>query len=428
MPRIPPVNELPFDARIGARGGASVSYAAVVALSVLLTIPRSFPLFKVVLLAVFIIPNLPAILSIERRFLQPAVINFYGVVIAIGVVWSAIGFATGGYVDGVYDSLRLYVVWGLAYALLIQILQMRSPFETFHYAIILAGFGISGLNIIGLYGSYFGAALLPYDLVQSLDLRIGYHQGYVQITSQNIGSLFFIVPYMIATLVRADGRREWRKALWVSLALCLFVVLLSGRRGLWATVAFVPVICLLLSVLSRTVIFNTNQAHRFAWIGFGIGVLVVYFVGSSGWATLEFIASAFSDSDERTIQSRYLLAGFENNPLFGSGFGHNAGYTRSIKYPWLYELTYHQLLYNTGAFGFMASAGLAFYYFRLNLVAVSSGRPEMAGAFPLIVGLSGFLIGAYGNPYLGSFDFLLIVAILPLVAATYERMLRIGSA
>src|SRR3954464_7750643 len=73
--------------------------------------------------------------------------------------------------------------------------------------------------------------------------------------------------------------------------------------------------------------------------------------GDTGIAVLDHVSAAFSSEDERTIQRGYLISSFMDQPVLGSGFGANAGYTRNPALPWLYELSYFQMMFNFGLVG-----------------------------------------------------------------------------
>jgi O-antigen ligase len=125
---------------------------------------------------------------------------------------------------------------------------------------------------------------------------------------------------------------------------------------------------------------------------------------TTDWAFLEYLRAAFSEEDERSIQAVYLIEAFKEHPLLGSGFGGYAGYTRSAEMPWLYELTYYQILFNLGLAGAaMLLAGLAYFsHLALNtLRRADSSLPVSCG---ILVGFFTILIGSYSNPYMQFFD------------------------
>jgi O-antigen ligase len=132
--------------------------------------------------------------------------------------------------------------------------------------------------------------------------------------------------------------------------------------------------------------------------------------------TLLYLNSAFSAEDERSIQKRYLIEGFWEMPLFGSGFGGLTEYVRSEESPWLYELSFHQILFNFGVVGSVLLT-LSFLYTFIKAVRTikANAAPAENGVVSVLFGACGLLIGAYSNPYLGSFDYLLVLGFLPLV-------------
>ncbi len=129
-------------------------------------------------------------------------------------------------------------------------------------------------------------------------------------------------------------------------------------------------------------------------------------------------AARSSVEDERSRQAPFLIRGFREAPIMGAGFGAYAGYGRSVDRPWTYELTYHQLLFNIGLTGVACLGGiLALSFGRIVLLLRRFPAPQ---AFALLVGFCSLLLGAYSNPYLGSFDSLFFVGLLPYLS-TFDR-------
>jgi len=133
------------------------------------------------------------------------------------------------------------------------------------------------------------------------------------------------------------------------------------------------------------------------------------------------LREAFSAEDERTIQKPYLIDAFMESPIIGSGFGAHAGYLRSERRPWTYELTYHQLLLNLGIVGLVALGGLVSLYFVFVTRLLTQFKDGSAIPFALLIGIWSLLIGVYSNPYFGSFDFLFFFGLLP-----YLSTFRLG--
>ena len=132
---------------------------------------------------------------------------------------------------------------------------------------------------------------------------------------------------------------------------------------------------------------------------------------------MEYFLSSFSADDERSIQFSYLLNGIYENLLLGSGFGSNAGYTRSSDQPWLYELSYLQMLYNFGVVGCLLLSGLFFTYLLAALRSIRRLRAKTTVPLGVLVGFLAIAIGAYSNPYFQYFDGLFYVAMFVIITS-----------
>ena len=383
----------------------------------MMTIPRSYAGAKLALIVLFVAMNFRYVFQTPYRSADRDIVAFYLMTALIGVVWAGIGLLNGGAMDGIVDYLRLYVGWSLAYLVILIILKTGNAFLAFHWAIVVAGILIAIFNVVALAEYRFSLGILNQGIVEQLDMRVGFHDGYVQITTQNIGSLFFICPYLITWALRRDRINVAPTATTIALALTILIAIFSGRRALWIVLLLTPFFVLGYSYLTRTRDRNRGLEWVFAIGGAAAIVLALVVVQRYGMATISFLTDAFSEVDERTIQSRYLMDGFRDYPVVGSGFGLDVGYIRSKMTPWLYELSYHQILFNFGVVGTLFLATILGNYLKNSVQMISQRIPGTEGAFCILVGLSAFLVGVYSNPYLGSFDFLLVLATLPLLAS-----------
>lgn len=389
----------------------------IIALTSMISFPRSFAAIKLFLIALFIAVNILNSFTINRHQRTVAMLPvavFYVVVALLGTIWIFIGASNGAHEGAASDYFRLYVVWSAAYFLLLIALRQFDAAQIFHRSIVISGIIIALVNFIGLYDYYSGARIIPSWMYDELELRVGFHEGYTQVTSHNIGFLLFIGGYLIAWHCRAMKQRSFFRIESISLILTIAIIIFSGRRAIWIAVSVTPIIILVLSALTQTFSQNRNFGKMVI-----VGILIAALIGATTPfdLILQFIYSAFSSEDERTIQSAYLIDGFVNYPYFGSGLGVDAGYLRSDNFPWLYELTYHQLFYNFGTFGVLIILVTAFLYIRKAADIIATPKFYRSGFFELLVGFFIFCIGAYSNPYFGSFDFLLVIAILPFIAS-----------
>lgn len=382
-----------------------------------MTIPRSYAGAKIGLIALFVVLNFRYVFHTRYRHADRDIVVFYLLTAVIGIIWAGIGLLNGGAIEGIVDYLRLYVGWSLAYLIILVILKTGNVFLAIHWSIVIAGIIIAIINIFAIAEYRFSLGLINQEIIDQLDMRVGFHDGYIQVVTQNIGSLFFICPYLIASQFRTDKVNVAPRLTQISLVLTVLIAVLSGRRALWIVLVLTPLLILAYSFLTQTRDRNRRLEWLFALGGAVAIIFALVVVRTYGMATISFLTDAFSSVDERTIQSRYLIDGFKDYPVFGSGFGLDVGYIRSKMSPWLYELSYHQILFNFGVVGTLILGTILFYYMKNSLQMIAQRIPGTEGAFCIVIGLSAFLVGVYSNPYLGSFDFLLILATLPLLAS-----------
>jgi O-antigen ligase/polysaccharide polymerase Wzy-like membrane protein len=410
---------------VSRRSVASVP--AVVFVASIATFALSLALVKLVFLALFLLAVVVNIGLTRRSLVYPTLIGFYLSMCIVGIVWAIIGLLNpGNSVAGVADALRLYVIWSFAFLVLYSLLRSNSSLGLMHASMVLSGVLIAMINLAGLADQIGGWGLIPENLREDLDLRIGIHEGYIQIASHNIGSLFVIVPYLLSLQFRKDAVRPNTWVTKLTLVMCLILTVVSGRRALWLVVALTPCLILVLSIVTKShgsIGMGATRLLRAYTVAVVVAVGVIMLRPNSlpeiGY--IGHVKAAFSSEDERSIQKAYLLDSFAQSPILGSGFGAHAEYLRNEERPWTYELTYHQLLFNLGIVGLVTLGSLVSLYLVLVASLLRRFKDESAIPFALLVGFCSLLIGAYSNPYFGSFDFLFFVGLLP-----YLSTFRVG--
>jgi len=247
--------------------------------------------------------------------------------------------------------------------------------------------------------------------------RVGVHEGYAQITSHNIGSLIFLVPLFMMVYLLADESTGQNRLIAFALLLGLVAVLLSGRRALWLLVAVTPLVGVALSAaLPRS---DARRLRRKVAVVLALGAVTLFGVAlflakTTDWEPAGFaerLTGVISDDEGvRADQARALLRHWVEVPLLGSGFG--AGVpevVRDDERPWIYELYYHLILFNTGLVGFTVYATLLAAVSIQLWRAVSTRSRRGSGCFAILVAYIIFLMAAATNPYLGSFDFMFVI-------------------
>lgn len=387
---------------------------------------QSFVVIKLFFLTLFLLTSIVDLVRGKAVVVYSRLVWFYLTLAVAGVIWAMVGLLhTGNFRVGVVDAFRIYGAWSFAFLVLYSLLRSKPSLSLFHTSMVWAGIVICVINFVGLYSQIRGLGLIPADVLDQLELRVGINDGYIQITSANIGVLFLVVPYLLSLQFRADAGRANSSLAKLSLVLCLILTAVSGRRALWLVVAFTPFTVLLLSLLThgRDRLGARGRRMLVAYCAAGALGLATVSVRSASLQELGFVryfAYAFSPQDERSRQQGYLLDGFSKSPVFGSGFGAYAGYLRSDERPWTYELTYQQMLFNIGVVGVAVLGSLFGFYLFLVIRLLRKVREGSAIPFGLLVAVLSLLLGAYTNPYVRSFDFLFFVGLLPYLS-TFQR-------
>jgi len=399
------------------------SLPAVMFVASIATLVQSYVFVKLFFLVLFLVTAIVSVALRKTGFVvQRRLVLFYLWIGVAGIVWAIVGLLhPGNYVQGVFDALKLYVAWSAVFVVLYALLRAEPSLGLLHSALVLSAILISVINLVGLADQIGSWGLISESIRDELELRVGIHDGYIQITSNNISALFIIVPYLLSLQFRADAGKTNSALMKLALVLSLVVVAVSGRRALWIVVALTPCTILFLSSLAGSYGLLKLAGRRFLLVCVitavaGLSVVVLLPERLPELGSLDRLSEAFSSEDERTIQKPYLIDGFKESPLLGSGFGAYAGYLRSYERPWTYELTYHTLLFNTGIVGTAFLGTLFSLYFALVIRLLRRIKDGSAIPFGLLVGFCSLLIGAYSNPYFGSFNVLFFAGLLPYLA------------
>jgi len=400
--------------------GRWTMWTAVMMIASMATLVQSYLAVKLFFLTLFLLTSMVSVAFGRTKIVvHPRLIFFYLWIGEAGVVWAFVGVLHhGNYDQGVWDALRLYVLWSAAFIVIYTLLRARPSLRVMHKAMVVAGILIPLINLVELYDQFSGLGLISHGVRQELQMQIGFGGGYIQFTSMNISSMFMIAPYLLSLQFRADAGKSNPMLTKLALVLSLILVAVSGRRALWIVVALTPCTILLLSKLTGSYGLIKAGGRRFLLACAAAGVvglssLLILPQSAVGVGFISHLKQAFSSEDARTIQKPYLVEGFMNSPVFGSGFGANAGYTRNDERPWMYELTYYQMLFNLGIVGVTALGVLFLVYFVRVARLLRRFKDGSAIPFGLLIAFCSVLVGAYADPYFGGFDSLFFVGLLP---------------
>jgi hypothetical protein len=404
--------------------GTSIRWAGYGLFFMMLFVPAAYQPIKGALLALALCGVVAGWiirghLGLDRRVIVAA-IGFA----TLGGLFILRGHATGA--PGALQMLNVYVTWPLVYLALISGFADPTALRDLMRVIVVAA------NAIALYSITYvlwAAGYWPDALYVELDQGqlIGFYPAYVEFGLYSTASLMFVTPFLVAALITypPDDAPVSRRTLWVSLALSLATVLLSGRRALIVLLPVAPVLALYFrSWLPARMRMHTRRLVR---RGFWGAVILAVILGSVLTAVgsiapggfVEMVSTGFQFSSDPVAMSRRdqfvaLIDGWAQSPLLGAGHGAYApSVIRSDETPWSYELTYINLLFHTGLIGMAGYIGGAAWIGLMSYRIARRGWSEAPSMVVTLVGSASFMIANGTNPYLEKFDYIWVI-FLPL--------------
>lgn len=393
--------------------------SAYALLILMISLPQSYSSIKVAALLAFLISYGLMLLRSPIFLIKTSDAVFYSVISVLGVIWAVVGLIRGNELGGILDGIKLYVAWGAVFLVIITSIRNAGALRSLHKVFVISTFLIVGLNLAAVVCALDGYDFLPADFIEELGLHVQLYDSFIKLHANNIASMFFLVPYLMACWLVKNEINESRFLDNIALLAGLLLVFISGRRALWVVVIIMPlIICLIVcfsgradKLLPRAKIFLRTYVAILALVG---GFFLV--VDVSEVEIFNYYQTAFSEEDERSIQKKYLIDGFLQYPFIGSGFGGYAGYLRSEEMPWLYELTYHQMIFNFGIVGCAIASFLFLFFLTSAFNKIRNSRDDVKLRIGILSGFVGILIGAYSNPYLQFFDSMVFIMLFVLIS------------
>jgi len=256
---------------------------------------------------------------------------------------------------------------------------------------------IGRFNIEFFAGSAFGSVVVTDETIE--------------FRSTSHPALMFLLPYILVLyFFNEDNSNVENKLISFTLILAIVVVLLSGRRALQLVFALTAVLTFLSHACKMKKNYQKYDSIFKYFFALCVAVAMLYYFAYfmemddiiSSIANTFF--SAFSTDNEsgaiRLQQSRALLNGFLDSPIFGNGLNAFARTSlRSSENPWSYEMVYLALLFQTGIFGtvifFTYIYKITLENFRLYNCSSRSNRNFFLAVFS---GCISFVIAGSSNP------------------------------
>ena len=269
-------------------------------------------------------------------------------------------------------------------------------------------------NVFGIYPNYGG-----------------YSMGFVKFTSQNISWLLFTVPFCFADLIRESTNdcTEFKKLkkleIWVVL-LGLVNALLSLRTAFLLGILIAPVLAIFFKCISN-IKFNKHLIRKTVYLIPFVFIIIMYMSvnGKLGTiingivtkVTISFNSSSYTNNngivDEgasiRKNQIQALIETWREKPVLGWGEAANAKRVIRSESSGSYEITYLALLMQRGAIGIAIYAVQILWMYAMGIKIIRQNSFYSGEMFAVLVGHIIIFLANATNPYLDSFDRLLVL-------------------
>jgi len=372
-------------------------------------------LYACMIAVVFLVLLFSYLFSRDRLKIHPTILSWVFFYVALGAGFITYGLVTGA--PGALFSCLVYVVYPCVYAVFIAAATGAGIWINLLRILVLATIAIDlGTFEFALWalGRIPDSLYVAPHVVDAIRLS----DGLVQMRHYSLGSLIFVVPFLMAALVVYGDRCPPilpKKVLWLGLLLGMGSALLGGRRALLIVVAIAPLLVWFFRAqLPRRV--RVSGKKRGWRIMLGVAALVVaatvglgFFVDLNWHGIMQLVLSGFdtrlgyAGATDRWNQYYALMHGWASHPLFGKGLGSFTPEVIRSDRPWQYELQYALLLFQTGLVGIILySAGVVWLYWT-GIKLIRSGSRLGIHMVPVLVGTTCFLVANSVEPYLQAF-------------------------
>lgn len=390
-------------------------------------------------------------LVVTRR-LSGVAATWTAALVAVGVAGAAIGYLHHN--PGARPTLTIYVIEPLVLGLLLGSISRVRGWRGWVVATLDGALLACVVLGLALYLTSRAGVTMPSVLVDPPHSYVDTSVGVLRTNFQGFNALVFLAPWGLA-------RFFWRlpnDKTWWNYLLCLAAVLgigLAGRRILYLTVPAIGLVAFIVCGIvgwrhfqeraaGVLVFWATRFAASLAVLAVAWGVVALA-AGLSLRAVEERTAtqvgltvgqttgsvgqgkdrgtslpdtSPYTTPDVRGAESAQMLDWWKKSPIWGHGSGSVVpGYTRNSTQPWIYELTYHNLLFQFGVLGCAVLAAWVLWMGRWLLRGVAASD---ALARAMACALAGAVLASVTDPYLLKIDGMWMV-FLPFGAAVGQR-------
>ncbi|MBV9963280.1 MAG: O-antigen ligase family protein [Parafilimonas sp.] len=363
-------------------------------------------------------------IAFDKLNITKPVLTWYVIFILHGIFFTILGFLYGNNTTYVLRTTTYNIFWPFLYLLFTVGIYKLSSLRFFVKVILFANFLIA-LYLIGSILTIVG--VLPGNPVVTFEMsKLSFDSlaGLAKIESPAVICLMFTLPFIISLSFIATKQNFGLNRLFlnINILISIVAVIATARRALILNIILGFIFTIILVKITPTLNQKLFNKRIFSVLIIGsifivIGAIIFQSLGIFDLSIVfEKFMSAFSSKEnlkDASTLTRYtqfdsLIKSWLQKPWFGFGNGAVSEYVvRSKTTPWVYELTYVALLFQTGIIGAVIYILLLIWPI-IKSIQLLKLPDEQAAVFliPSIVGCACFLIANGTNPYLISYDYM----------------------
>lgn len=379
--------------------------------------PFAFNEVKMACVAILLISVLIGISFYNGKIkISKSILTWLSLFTVHGIFFLFVGLFFGAELSHVLKFATIAVVWPLVFSLLFFYKIDEKYIVNIYRVIEIATVFISLYaiyKVMSLLGFLPAFDIYPQESPGGLMIA----DGNVEISLPAATTLMFAVPFIVSQYLLTKEKR-----LIPIIFLSLIAIILISRRALLLNVIITPFICLAISAFFlkknnlRALINHIFFVYLFAFIAC---IFIFLVLAQSGIFDIKefytMILEGFDFSGKNSVdpgaqiraeQFVLLMQSWREKPILGWGYGAVSKYIiRSDETPFIYELSYIALLFQTGIIGFISYMSLiGWIYYKFCKIRKHVSLILNKYNVSILVGLTTFLLANATNPYLYAFD------------------------
>jgi hypothetical protein len=355
------------------------------------------------------------------------------------LICNGLFFILWGFLNGYSDSLKVfpvYVMWPIVYFFILCSVSSIDIINNIFRLLVFTTIFICIYSVLYLFSAI---GLIPqYSILELIELRnFSEARDFITFFLPSTTSLLYLVPFLLSALLLWEKKDNMPvKTIWLylSLIVSLIAIVFTARRIFWILIILTPFLTVLLVSLTKNefrktkckAIYKAVKNISTIIIGILVVLTIVYFrevselVEHIASSSIIIDAATFKDDGTavRDDQFKSLLESWSETPLLGAGHGASSPLClRSVEFPWMYEISYAALLFQTGIIGTSIYVSIILWIYYMGIKISSDARASLY-IIPSLVGMSCFLIACASNTYLQAYDHMWAVFI-PIMLVNY---------